>query len=109
MSDCTERMLAGWVVATRHSPRILRVRISRILSAGIFFLVGGLQWLSGGLDVRGIVIRFPTVLSIQNNTETLAVAGKEIELEVNADQTKYMVMSRDQNAGRRHNVKNERI
>ena len=49
------------------------------------------------------------MLSIQNNTETLAVAGKEIELEVNADQTKYMVMSRDQNAGRRHNVKNERI
>jgi len=31
----------------------------------------------------------------------------EIGLEVNADQTKYTVMSRDQNAGRRHNVKND--
>ena len=46
---------------------------------------------------------------MQNNTQTLAVASKEFELEVNADQTKYMVMSGDQNAERRHNVKNERI
>jgi hypothetical protein len=27
------------------------------------------------------------------------------ELEVNADKTKYMVMSRDQNAGRNHSIK----
>jgi len=33
------------------------------------------------------------------------VASKEIGLEVNADKTKFMVMSRDQNAGRRHNIK----
>ena len=34
-------------------------------------------------------------------------AGKEIGLEVNADKTKYMVMSRDQNAGRSHSMKTE--
>jgi len=33
------------------------------------------------------------------------VAAKEIGLEVNADKIKYMVMSRDQNAGRTHSMK----
>jgi hypothetical protein len=33
------------------------------------------------------------------------VASKEIGLEVNADKTKYMVMSRDQNAGQSHSMK----
>jgi hypothetical protein len=33
------------------------------------------------------------------NTEALVVDCKKIGLEVNADNTKYMVMSRDQNAG----------
>jgi hypothetical protein len=31
--------------------------------------------------------------------------SKEIGLEVNAEKTKYMVMSRDQNAGQNHNIK----
>jgi len=35
------------------------------------------------------------------------VATKEIGLEVNADKTKYMIMSRDQNAGRCHSMKTE--
>jgi len=35
----------------------------------------------------------------------LIVASKEIVLEVNADTTKYMVMSRDQNARRSLNMK----
>ena len=33
------------------------------------------------------------------------MASKEIGLEENAVKTKYMVMSRDQNAGRCHNIK----
>jgi hypothetical protein len=36
---------------------------------------------------------------VKNNTEALVAATKEIGLEVNADKTKYMVMSRNQNAG----------
>jgi len=39
--------------------------------------------------------------------EALIVAGKEIRLEVNADKTKYVVMSRVQNAGRSHSIKIE--
>jgi hypothetical protein len=45
------------------------------------------------------------VHTIKVNAEALVVAGKEIGLEVNADKTKYMVMSRDQSAGRSHNKK----
>ena len=40
--------------------------------------------------------------------EALVVAKKEIGLEVNADKTKYMVMSRDQNAGRSYNIKTDK-
>jgi hypothetical protein len=39
------------------------------------------------------------------NAETLVVASKDIDQEVNTDKTKYMVVSRDQNAGRSHNLK----
>jgi hypothetical protein len=46
-----------------------------------------------------------SVYTIKENAEALVVAGKEIELDVNADKTKYMVMSRDQNAERSHNKK----
>jgi hypothetical protein len=35
------------------------------------------------------------------------VAGKEIGLEVSADKTKYMVISRDQDAGRSQHIKTD--
>ena len=37
----------------------------------------------------------------------MVIANKEIGLELNANKTKYMVMSRDQNAGRSHNTKSD--
>ena len=43
--------------------------------------------------------------TVKENVEALLVATKETGLEVNADKSKYMVMSRDQNAGRGHSVK----
>ena len=43
--------------------------------------------------------------TVKEDAEALVVATKEIGLEVNADKTKYMVMSRDRNAGRDHSVK----
>jgi hypothetical protein len=46
-----------------------------------------------------------SVHAIKKNTEALVVASKENGLEVNAEKTKYMVMSRDQNAGQNHNIK----
>jgi len=46
-----------------------------------------------------------SVHTVKENAEALVVARKEIGLEVNADKTKYMVTSRDQNAGRSHSMK----
>jgi len=40
-----------------------------------------------------------SVHTIEENTESLVVASKEIGLEVNADKTKYVFMPQDQNAG----------
>ena len=37
----------------------------------------------------------------------MIIASKEIGLEVNTEKTKYMVMTRDKNAGRSHNIKTE--
>jgi len=46
-----------------------------------------------------------SVHNVKENAEALIMASKEIGTEVNADKTKYMVMSRDQNAGRSHGMK----
>ena len=46
-----------------------------------------------------------SVHTLKKNTGTLVVAGKGIGLEGNADKSKYMLMSLDQNAGRSHNMK----
>ena len=43
--------------------------------------------------------------TVKENAETLVGATKEIGLEVNADKTKYMIISRDQNAGRSYSMK----
>ena len=41
----------------------------------------------------------------KKKTKALVVASKKSGLEINVDKTKYMVMFRDQNAGRSHNIK----
>ena len=40
-----------------------------------------------------------SVHTVKENAEALVVATTEIGLELNADKTKYMITSRDQNAG----------
>jgi len=46
-----------------------------------------------------------SVDTVMENAEALVAATREIGLEVSADKTKYMVMSRDLNAGRIHSVR----
>ena len=41
----------------------------------------------------------PVAYQLQTKTQVLVATSKDIGLEVNADKTKYMVMSQDQNAG----------
>jgi hypothetical protein len=48
-----------------------------------------------------------SVHTVKENAEALVVATKGIGLEVNADKTKYTVMSRDRNAGRDDSVKTD--
>ena len=42
-----------------------------------------------------------SVHTVKENAEALLVASRETGLEVNADKTKYKIMSRDENAGQR--------
>ena len=54
-------------------------------------------------DVNMLGGSVPTI----KEKEALVAASKEIGLDVSADKIKYMVMSRDQNAGRNHSVKSD--
>jgi len=47
------------------------------------------------------------VHTIKRNAEALVGASRETGLEVNADKTKHLVMSRDQNAGRSDSIKTD--
>jgi len=48
-----------------------------------------------------------SVDTVKKNAEALVAATKEIGLEVNAHKPKYMTVSRNQNAGRIHSMKND--
>jgi hypothetical protein len=69
----------------------------------------GVQIIQGGLKLNGthqlvygddVNILGGSVHTVKENAEALVVATKEIGLEVHADKTKYMVMSRE--IGRAH-------
>ena len=57
------------------------------------------------MDIDQLIALGGSIHTLKENAEALVAATREIGLEVNADKTKYMVMSRDQNAGRIHNVR----
>jgi hypothetical protein len=43
--------------------------------------------------------------TIKRNTQTSIDARKKVGVEVNAEKTKYMLLSRHQNAGQNHDIK----
>ena len=50
-----------------------------------------------------------SIRTVNENKEALIVASKKTGIEVNADKTKYMVMSQDQNAGQSLSMKTDNI
>jgi hypothetical protein len=46
-----------------------------------------------------------SIRTIKDNTETLLEASRDIGLEINAEKTKYMIMSRHPNSGQNHNIR----
>jgi hypothetical protein len=43
--------------------------------------------------------------TIKKSTQTLTDTSKEVGLEVNTEETKYMLLSHHQNAGQKHDIK----
>ena len=58
-------------------------------------------------DDEDVSILEGSVHTLEANAEALIVASKEIGLKVNADKTKFMVISGDQNAGRSQSMKTD--
>jgi hypothetical protein len=46
-----------------------------------------------------------SVSTIKENTETLLEANRNVGLEINAEKTKYMIMSRHPNSGQNQNIR----
>jgi len=67
-------------------------------------LNGTRQLLAYADDVN---IKGGNIHTLKEHAEALVAATREIGLEVSADQTKYMVMSRDQNVGQIHSVRTD--
>jgi hypothetical protein len=57
------------------------------------------------VDADDVNVLGGSVYSIRRNTEALVVASNKTGLEVDADKTKNIFMSRHQNTGRRHHIK----
>jgi hypothetical protein len=61
-----------------------------------------------GLKLNGthqLLVYAVDVNLLGDNIETLTGASKEVGLKVSAEKTKYMLLSRHQNAGQNHNIK----
>jgi len=76
--------------------RVLRFYTSKIISNILTKVKHTHQLLAYADDVNILGGSFHT---LKENAEALVAPTREIGLEVNADKTKYKVMSRDQNAG----------
>jgi hypothetical protein len=57
------------------------------------------------VDADDVNLWVDNIDTIKETTETLIDASKKVYLEVNANKTKYVLLSRHQNAGKNQNIK----
>jgi len=86
-----------------------------IFNFALEYAIRRVQVSQGGLKLNGthqlltyaddVNILGGSIHTLKENAEALVAATRETGLEVNADKTKYVVMSRDQNTGRSHSVR----
>jgi hypothetical protein len=102
------------MLPTRNGLKQIDALTPLVFNFAVEYAIRTVQVNQDGLKIKGtrklfyaddVNILGGSVQAIKENAEALVVASKETGLEVNADKTKYMVMSRDQNAGRSHNMK----
>ena len=94
LCDCLSPMLFNF--ALEHAIRRVRVNQDGLKPNGKH------QLLTYADDVH---ILAGSMHTVKENSEALVAATREIGLEVSADKSKYMVMSREQNAGRIQSVR----
>jgi len=81
------------------------------------YAIRRVQVIQDGLKLNGthqllayayyVTILVGSIHTLKEKAETLVTATREIGLEVNADKTKYMGVSRDENAGRNHSLRTD--
>jgi len=86
-----------------------------LFNSAMEYAIGRVQVNQDGLKLNGthqllayaddVNILGGSVNTVKKNAEALVAATNDIGLEVNAHKTKYMTISRDQNAGRIHSMK----
>jgi hypothetical protein len=96
-------LIQGDALSPLHFNFALEYAIRRVqVNQDVLKLNGTHQLLGYADDVN---ISVGSAHTVKENAEALVVATKEIGLEVNADKTKYMVMSREKNVGRSYSMK----
>jgi hypothetical protein len=64
-----------------------------------------LKWTHQLLVFADVNLLGDSINIIKENKETLLEASRDVGLEINAEKTKYMTMSRHQNSGQNQNIR----